>query len=124
MNTTPVRYIGHRPVYREGAYGSGIVFRQGETQRLPAGLATRLLRHADVYVAGADEGATDAVEDRTQARSDDAHLQELRDTIVLMDKAVLETYARTHFKIDLDKRKGVGALRQQVLHLIDLYGVA
>lgn len=124
MNTTPVRYIGRRPVYREGAYGSGIVFIQGETQRVPADLAARLLRHGDVYVAGADAGATEAVPNKASVRADDEYLQDLRDTVAVMDKPALETYARTHFKIELDRRKGVGALRQQVTQLIDHYGVA
>ena len=35
----------------------------------------------------------------------------------------LEQFAKTHFQIDLDKRKGLSNLRSQVIGLIDQFGM-
>lgn len=127
MNTIAVRYVGRRPVYREGTYGSGIVFTKGETKLVPSDLANKLLRHADVYVAGTvSKGVEvasmpDAVK-KTDEQNEEEIMQSLRDSIQTMDKDALETYARTQFKIDIDKRRGLDKLRQQVTQLIDQYG--
>ena len=51
-------------------------------------------------------------------------LQDMRDAIAVMGKDALASYAGAHFKIDLDKRKGVEALRAQVTQLVDQFGVA
>ena len=40
-----------------------------------------------------------------------------------MDKDALEQFAKTHFQIDLDKRKGLSNLRLQVVGLIDQFGM-
>ena len=40
-----------------------------------------------------------------------------------MDKEALEAFAKTHFSVDLDKRKSVDSLRQQVTNLVDQFGV-
>ena len=127
MNTIAVRYVGRRPVYREGAYGSGIVFTQCETKLVPSDLANKLLRHTDVYVPGSASKDTtiasvpDSVK-KTDEQNEEEIMQSLRDSIQTMDKDALETYARTQFKIDIDKRRGLDKLRQQVTQLIDQYG--
>lgn len=127
MKTIAVCYVGRRPVYREGAYGSGIVFTKGETKLVPLDLATKLLRHDDVYVPGsASKGmevasVPDPVK-KTAEQAEEEVMQSLRDSISTMDKDALETYARTQFKIDIDKRRGLDKLRQQVTQLIDQYG--
>lgn len=119
---TPIKYIGHRAFYREGAYGSGVEFAQGETKLVPPELAVKLLRHPDVYVSGEVEGADEAVVVEKKY-DDEEDTQAARDTIALMDKAALETFAKTHFSVDLDKRKSVDSLRQQVTNLVDQFGV-
>lgn len=122
MNTKPICYVGRRPVYRDGAYGSGIVFQQGETKLVPADLAAKLLRHPDVYVPGVEAGAVPVELKEPVKQTQDESTQDLRDTIAFMDKDALETFAKTNFKIDLDKRKSVNALRQHVTQLVDQYG--
>lgn len=122
MNTQPICYVGRRPVYREGAYGSGIVFQQGETKLVPADLAAKLLRHPDVYAPGVEAGAQTVELKAPAKQTQDESTQDLRDTIAFMDKDALEVFAKTNFKIDLDKRKSVASLRQHVTQLVDQYG--
>ena len=43
-------------------------------------------------------------------------------TIQTMGKEALESYARTHFGQELDRRRSVESLRQQVTLLIDQFG--
>ncbi len=121
-----IKYVGRRPRYREGAYGSGIGFAQGETVLVPDDLGAKLLRHPDVYVRGAENEAAAvriaATEDRARDEADS--LQELHDSIALMDKAALETFAKTHFSVTLNRRQRVESLRQQVAGLVDRFGVA
>lgn len=40
-----------------------------------------------------------------------------------MEKDASKTYAKTHFRVDLDGRKNVGDLRTQVVGLFDQFGV-
>ena len=122
--TLPVKYIGRRATYKDGACGSGLVFAQGETKLVPALIARKMLRHVDTYVPGEVKGATQALDVVKVDTTEEDLLQDLRDTVAFMDKEALETYARTNFKIDLDKRKSVVNLRQQVTQLLDQYGAA
>ena len=122
--TLPVKYIGRRATYRDGACGTGLVFAQGETKMVPAEAARKMLRHSAVYVAGEVKGATQALHVVKVDTTEEDLLQDLRDTVAYMDKESLETYARTNFKIDLDKRKSILNLRQQVTQLLDQYGAA
>lgn len=122
---TPIKYIGHRPTYREGAYGSGIVFTKDETINVEDDtLANKLLRHHDVYVRG--EAKKSAETNSSKAKDVDAEAdptQDARDAIATMNKDALETYAKTHFGVDLDKRKSIDSLRAQTTGLLDQYGL-
>ena len=128
---TPIIYIGHRPTYREGCYGSGLVFSQGQTINVDdEALAKKLLKHKDVYTLGeaAELGAiVDADEDQPKSKApdkdkDEDPAQEMRDSIMTMNKEALETFAKTHFSVDLDKRQKVGDLRMKVIGLFDQFG--
>ena len=127
---TPIKYIGARPTYREGAYGSGLIFTQGKILNVEDDeLAKKLLKHPDVYIRGEGEEADKApviektdktLEKKAQDKEDEA--QDNRDTISQMTKAALGTYAKTHFNVDLDLTKKVGELRTQVTGLFDQFG--
>ena len=127
---TPIKYIGARPTYREGAYGSGLIFTQGKVLNVEDDdLAKKLLKHPDVYVLGEGEEAASApiVEktDKTQEKKDkdkEDDAQDNRDTISQMTKNALGTYAKTHFNVDLDMTKKVAELRTQVTGLFDQFG--
>lgn len=116
-----VKYIGKRPKYTEGTYGTRIHFVQGESRMVPADKAWLMLRHADQYEPG-DEGAPVAEVAESKAKEDDS-VQDMRDAINAMGKDALTDYAKTTFGISVDKRKGVADLRAQVTGLVDQYGV-
>ena len=121
----PIKYIGHRPVYRDGACGSEIVFEQGQTLQVDDEFAVKMLRHPSVYERGElseDEGKP-AKAKPAKATDDEDSAQTMRDSIVQMNKAALETFAKTHFSVDLDKRKSVGDLRAQVTGMVDQFGI-
>lgn len=115
-----IRYIGKRPDYMDGTYGTRIVFVQGKSRMVPADVAKKMLRHADVYEPGEDGAPVAAL---PPAKDKEEDVQDMRDALAHMDKDALTNYANTHFKLKLDKRKDVGALRTQVTQLIDQYGV-
>lgn len=123
----PIKYIGHRPVYRDGACGSELVFEKGQTLAVEDEFAVKMLRHTAVYVRGeADQADVDQrpVAKKSSAKeSEEDDAQNMRDTIVQMNKSALKTFAKTHFNTDLDSRKSVGDLRTQVTGLFDQYGV-
>ncbi|MFM7012179.1 MAG: hypothetical protein ACKO0Z_23100 [Betaproteobacteria bacterium] len=122
-----IKYIGHRKTYREGAYGSGIIFTQGETVSVDDDIAVKLLRHKDVYVLGdAEESTTAFAVESSNKKDDDEQEQEnqdQRDVIAAMNKDALKAFAKTHFQIDVDSRKSVENIRAQVIGLVDQYGV-
>ena len=123
---TPIKYIGKRPTYRDGAYGSGLVFTQGETVNVEDDdLARKLLRHKDVYVAGDADQASATVAAGSAKKDDGAEddAQDTRDAIANMTKAALKDYAKTHFSVDLDPHKSVAEQRMQVVGLFDQFGV-
>lgn len=127
MEKVAVQYIGKRETYTEGTYGSRLVFTQGQTVLVSAELAKKLLRHPDVYQPGQVTDETTVQVETTPDEKDESEqseIQDVRDRIASMDKAALESFAKTTFQIDLDKRKGVEALRQQVTGLVDQYGAA
>ena len=127
---TPIKYIGARPTYREGAYGSGLIFTQGKILNVEDDdLAKKLLKHPDVYIRGegeeADKAPVVAKSEKSQEKKDkdkEDDAQDNRDTISQMTKAALGTYAKTHFNVDLDLTKKVGELRTQVTGLFDQFG--
>lgn len=130
----PVRYIGKREHYVDGTYGTRIAFVKGQTCLVPADKAALMFNHPDVYEPGSveeapaadpataelDEAARKKAELEKQADEDQA----LRDSIATMDKKALASYAKTHFKVDLDQRKSVADLRTHVTGLVDQYGAA
>lgn len=124
---TPITYIGHRPTYREGCYGSGLVFSQGQTINVDDdALAKKLLKHKDVYALGEAEAAEEVEKVTTTAQETDKDAdpaQDMRDSIMTMNKEALETFAKTHFSVDIDKRQKLSDLRTKVVGLFDQFGV-
>lgn len=118
---TPIKYIGKRPHHIDGAYGTHIAWKQGETKPVPDDIAIKMLRHSDVYVAGNGEKTPDQPIVKKDDSDED---QDMRDSIANMDKDALENFAKTHFSVELDKRQGVDKLRQRVTCLIDQFGMA
>jgi hypothetical protein len=131
MNTIPITYIGHRPVYRDGACGSGAVFEKGQTLHIQAEFAHKMLKHTGVYVR-ADEASAQTAEvvvpvdtsKKDEQVEDFNRQQDMRDTIAQMDKEALVVFAKTHWRMDLDKRMKVENMRSLVAQNFDQFGVA
>lgn len=125
----PIKYIGHRPVYRDGACGSELTFEQGQTLPVPDECALKMLRHPSVYERGDVAAAGDVVEKEPDTGKKDSQdkgeedAQATRDTIATMTKDALVNYAKVHFSADLDKRRSVADLRTQVTGLYDRFGI-
>jgi len=129
MNMIPIKYIGHRPVYRDGACGSELTFEQGQTLLVADEFALKMLRHPSVYERGdVAAAAGEVVEKELDTDKKDAQdkseedAQATRDTIATMTKDALVNYAKVHFSADLDKRRSVADLRTQVTGLFDQFG--
>ncbi len=96
MNVS-VKYIGKRPEYTDGTFGTRITFINGESRMVPMDNARMMLKHPDVYVPGEADAP-------------------------IVDKAALESYTVTHFRVNLDKRKSVESLRSEVTGMVDRFG--
>lgn len=129
----PIKYIGRRPTYVDGTYGTRIAFAQGETKMVPVEAALKMLKHPDVYVMGEGEAPTasadqseaaakkQAEEDRNRAEEE---LETARQGVRRMTtKAALAGYASKNFNINLDERKKVDELKSEVIVLIDRFGL-
>lgn len=122
MEKVAIKYIGRRETYIDGTYGSRIAFTQGQSVLVPADLAAKMLRHPDVYTQG-DAKKAEVVEVQEQTLVDEDS-QAIRDRIAAMDKTALESFVKTTYRMDIDKRKSVESLRQQAINLVDQYGAA
>jgi hypothetical protein len=121
MDQVSVKYIGKRAQYTDGTYGTRILFIQGESRLVPIDKARLMLKHPDVYVPG-EADAVAAVIPEEQAKKPDDETQDMRDAIAIMDKVALEAYAKTNFRVNIDRRKNVEALRAEVTGLVDRFG--
>lgn len=121
----PVKYVGKRAEYTEGTYGTRIHFKQGETKLVPADKARLLLTHPDVYEPGEVQGAQVAEEvSRPNDKTTDDLAQETRDSINNMNKAALQTFAKTHFNMEFEAKTSAADIRAQVLNRFEQVGIA
>lgn len=129
-----VTYVGKRDVYKDGTYGTGLVFAKGETKLVPTSVARLMLRHPDVYLPGKVEAAVDAAhapaqptpgqKTKQEAEADEQRIQDARDNIAAMDKkASIIEFAKTNFRVDLSDKHKVADLKTQATRLIDQYGL-
>lgn len=135
----PIRFIGRRDSWREVRYGSGLTFTRNQVRSVPEKLANRLLRHIDLFELAeqveteeaAKAAAKDDTEDQLAAakeqaakrKAEEAQRQSVVDRVMVMDKQALEDFAKANYQQDLDKRRSVETLRQQVVSFIDRFGV-
>lgn len=122
QSLTSIQYIGKRLEYTDGTYGTGIHWIQGESRLVPADKARLFLKHPDVYVLGEVDAPTAALNTKPKTDEDDDK-QDMRDTIANMDKDAIGLFAKTHFNVDIEKRKGIATLREQVTGLFDQFGL-
>lgn len=146
-----VTYTGKEDPFVERNYGSALTFRKDQSRVIPAELAHKLLRHADVFTltlggvdatpplaaaaAGAASAAALALDD-TAAQLEKAALvkeeennftnqrQNVVDQVNLMDKDALKEYAQTNYRQPLPKTMTVETMRAKVVGMIDQFGIA
>lgn len=141
--TVDVQYVGRRERWKDTLYGTGLYFNAGQVRTLPIVIATKLLRHKDVFKEFAGKRAEVVVEPGARLESDDdtsalleegrkdgertehtlLEIQQVFDQIDRMDKAALEEFARNNYRQDLDKRRSLENLREQVRQMVDQFGV-
>ena len=118
---TPVKYIGKRVEHIEGAYGTRVVFKPGESILMPDDVAQKLLKHPDVYAPG-NVLEANAVDIKPVVSSDD-DTQDLRDSVLNLDSyEALNNIAANDYGQKLDKRKSIATLRTEVISMIDRFG--
>lgn len=132
-----VKYTGRKP-FKDRLYRSGLTFEPGQARLVPAELARKFLRHADVFEAateaterGKKKTSTDdtaelleqAAKDEAQRTEDQNSLQDMFDRVSQMDKEALGQFAKINYQQDLDMRYNVENLRGQVIALIDRFGL-
>lgn len=148
--TTAIRYIGKKP-FADRLYGSGLDFEPNQVREVPSELARSFLKHADLFEkVEAPQGeliappnddeppqeppeptepqddtaellALQAEKDKAKAQDENA-LQDLFVQVSVMDKNALEQFAKDRYQVDLNKRKSVENLREEVIGLINQFG--
>lgn len=121
---TPIRYIGKRDSYTDGAYQSRITWARGESKPVPKDIAAKLLQHPDQYELGAPITEELPPLPVNKAEDTEERLQEVRYSIQAMTKAGLISFVQTTFNVKMDKNQSVTALRAQATQLVDQFGVA
>ena len=118
---TPIKYVGKRPTYIDGMYGTRTAFVQGETAMVDADIAVKMLRHTDQYQPGIEAGASPAVESKPVTEKDE-DTQDLRDQINIMDKHALKQMAWERYQQRFSGNPSVESLRAKVTQLVDQFG--
>jgi hypothetical protein len=122
----PITYIGKRDEYTDGAFGTHIHFRRGETKLVPEKVAMLMLRHPDVYVLGEAEGAVSAeVGDANPKTGDtETELQDTRDSINAMaDVDAVKAYVEQHYGTKMHHNIGLEKAKAHAIGLVDQFGL-
>lgn len=119
----PIEYIGKRASHTDGLYGTRIFWEViGAVKLVPEDVARKMTAiNKDVYRIGVYGGEATPGLQAEKPVEDNARI-ELDMVIQTMDKDALESYARTHFGQELDKRRSVENLRQEVGRMLDQFG--
>lgn len=124
----PVKYIGFYPVYVDRMYGTGIVFEQNATVLVPDIAALKLLRHTDMFERGEKGDAVDVETDTPVIDEKSAELERLEeengiiDQIAVMDKQALKQFAMQNYEQNIDTRKNIETLRDEVRNMVAMFG--
>lgn len=125
----PVTYIGHRAMYSDGIFDTGI-YAKDETKLVPANIARQMFKHTAVYVPGDTQKVQSTVADPQSEKKktgvdDLEEVQSAVDSVMNMRKkdAVLE-FAATHFSnMQLNKRHTLDSIQQETVEMIHKYGL-
>jgi hypothetical protein len=128
---TPVQYLGKTDEYLDALYGTGLWVR-GQVKAVVSEVAAKMLAHIDQYVRAdtvaaehASEGLEDPVGQLADKRErDDSPEQSVRDSIATMSRDGLRDFITTNYRVSVNGRLGVSALREQAVRLVDQFGIA
>lgn len=126
MNFVPIKYIGRKD-YRDRT-SLRQSWQPGDTKLVPEQDAKKLLQFAEFEHSKAKVNPAELEQAKTaqkvadQAKQDAKRdLENVQVSIDQMDKDALEAYAK-NYSVDLDKRRSLASLRQEVNNLIELHG--
>ena len=142
--TVGVTYTGAETPFVDRIYRSRLSFEPGQTREVPAELAAKFLRHADVFQPAWQKDDTakpkkadqepakqqdDTAERLEAARKDeDEHRSkenarfELHQQLDKMDKKALRDWAKVKFQQEFPGNLGEANLRDRVKGLVDQFG--
>ncbi len=125
-----VKYIG-KASYRDNLYRTYLTWEPGQVRGLPDDVADKILRHIDMFERAqhapkkddtskllADAKAAEAERDQAQIAIQSMYME-----VQVMDKESLDNFAQRNYRQTIDKRHSVEDLRQQVVQMIDRFGV-
>lgn len=129
-------YIGKKS-FTDRLYKSGLNFEPNQTREVPDELARRFLKHKDLFelsnaTSPPNKAKTDddtahllaqQAKNSAEKSTQEAALQDLYTQVSVMDKDALEQFARDYYQYELNKRKSLENLREEVVGLIDQFGV-
>ncbi len=136
LNTVPVEYIGSHEKWTDHVYHSGLEFTTGQVRNVPNALASKLLRHIDLFarseqvltptVAEADE-TSQLISDteRHQAKLEEQRQElDVIDLVNSMDKEAVKEYGMKHYGININKSKSVENMRAELSGYIATAGLS
>lgn len=129
-----VRYTGRRAQFADRLYGTNLVWEPDQVRTLPPHVADKFLRHPDVFELAkgsvAKRGNDDSAEILEITRKEDAQREQVQQAIQAMylevramDKEALASFAQRNYGQLIDRRHSVEDLRQEVVQMIDRFGV-
>jgi hypothetical protein len=120
--TVPIQLVEsfYADTYQDYTYGSQIEFIKGKPVNVPAAIAEKLLRHADVYEK-AKSAKEDAIIPEKPKPFEDT--TEIRDVIERMTAAELIQFAEEKYKTKLNRNLGTDNIRAECIRLVDLMGI-
>lgn len=125
-----VKYVGRRPFYEHGKYGT---WWADEVKEVDARLASDMIKHPDVFIKAAPgEKPTSAVDlEADPAPDEDEQIQELRDEVLNMRrKADVVEFVKLNYnqyditsEMDDPRTTKLNDYKQKAVVLIDKYGL-
>lgn len=133
-----IQYIGIKPMFVDGLYGSGLTFTPTQRRVVPVSVAEKLLKHpefrkvvknnvrvGELQVVDADvnqEAAKALIKKEKTDEEQNKLFDELEVVNRMNTKGVLK-YARENYDMKLDETLGLPKLREEVASLIHRFGV-
>ena len=120
-STISIKYIGARPQYTDGIYGTNVSWKKDESKMVPIAQANKMLKHADVWVDG---DVVDEITDEKKDEDDELNLEAVKVAVKQLNrKAPLIEFAKNNFSVNLKKQDTVASLQEQCINLIDRFGM-